>query len=64
VLDTKSPKYLEMAQGHISLSDRELVSRFTLPGCSVESWSACGSFLKRPWAYFGYPVPEYSTYIF
>jgi hypothetical protein len=30
VLDTKSPKYLEMAQGHISLSTRRERRRYTV----------------------------------
>jgi hypothetical protein len=37
VLDTKSPKYLEMAQGHISLS--------------VVPMEACSLLLGRPWEY-------------
>jgi hypothetical protein len=39
----------------------ELVGRSTSQSCSIETWSAGGPFLNRPWAYFGYPVLEYST---
>jgi hypothetical protein len=28
-VDTQSPKYLEMAQGHISLSDNQLYAKFS-----------------------------------
>jgi hypothetical protein len=37
VLDTKSPKYLEMAHGHISLSG----STFDLIGYSDADWVGC-----------------------
>jgi hypothetical protein len=40
VLDTKPPKYLEMAQGHISLSVM-LLSREVLPDFAILSFSMC-----------------------
>jgi hypothetical protein len=47
VLDTKSPKYLEMAQGHISLSG--MYSDYA--DCDVVPMEACSLLLGRPGEY-------------